>query len=260
MARRRHANDAQLPLDFESRSREHHAMLISALTLTGTLKQAPLARLVMYCERRYGDALGMPRDQIGARLGIAGRTVRRWLDRLTAAGILEVEARRFERGGCRANLVSIDWQRVQELALNRLDSFATDRPDNSANRPDKTTNRPDKLSGPIRNNLPLSLPKNSSTASSGAHTATYAAAPEEAEEVEQFIAKICRLLPAPFRIAEAVDAALSAGCSLGQLRQRCRWFQAHQGDWKSEHRKGVLYHGLAECRPDFADHQGWPYR
>lgn len=44
----------QLPLDFESAERERHAMLISALTLTGTLKQSALARLVFYCESRYG--------------------------------------------------------------------------------------------------------------------------------------------------------------------------------------------------------------
>jgi hypothetical protein len=54
MARGRKPLAGQLPLDFESAERERHAMLISALTLTGTLKQSALARLVFYCESRYG--------------------------------------------------------------------------------------------------------------------------------------------------------------------------------------------------------------
>lgn len=256
MARRptsRRPDPNQLPLDFESRSRDRHAMLIHALTKTGTLKQAPLARLVLWCEERRGDALGMTRDEIGQRLGLVGSTVRRWVVRLQAAGVLQVVDQRRQRGGTRPPLLSIDWATVQELTTTTPAPVAKNHPRKLRARPRILRGRARKLRAPYKEYHP-SIVLQSSTSSPESNP------PASSEEVEELLAKIRRLLPAPLRLAEAIDAALAAGCTVEQLRQRCRWFQQHQGDWKSEHRKGVLYHGLAECRPDFADHQGWPYR
>lgn len=83
---------------------------------------------------------------------------------------------------------------------------------------------------------------------------------EEEEEVEKFLEKVRRLLPAPLRLDEAVATALAAGVTLDELRARCRWFQQRQIEWKAEHRPGVLYVGLRDARPGQPADRGWPYR
>ena len=78
--------------------------------------------------------------------------------------------------------------------------------------------------------------------------------------MEEFLRKVRKLLPAPRKLAEAVDAALAAGCTLAQLRERARWFQAHEREWPPQHRPGVLYYGFLDATPELAADQGWCYR
>ncbi|MGD9635937.1 MAG: hypothetical protein AB7G28_26435 [Pirellulales bacterium] len=249
-------SSAQLPLDFESVVRERHAMLISALTVTGTLKQCGLARLVFYCESRYGDAVQLRNEALAERLGVTRRTVQYWVRRLTAAGIFTYHERRHQAGGSRSNLLSIDWDRVRELAVDRrLPVPATGVQNRGAKTPDRGANRGANFAPPIRNDLPLSSQYKTSTTSCASSVAN-----ERREEVENFLRTCRKLLPTPRQLDEAVDAALAAGCTLAQLAKRAKWFQEHQTRWSTEHRRGVLYHGFKDCRPEYPTHEGWPYQ
>jgi hypothetical protein len=272
MARGRRQCEGQLPLDFESAERERHAMLISALTLSGVLKQAALARLVFYCESRYGDAVRLPADELARRIGVTKRTIQLWVGRLVEAGIFHRIERRHQRGGSVSNLLSIDWEAVRRLTLDRSEhhhhrpatgalSAAHETPHSGAQNlgaktADRGANRGAIFAPPIRNNLPLSSQSTTSSTPSASSVAAI-----RREEVEDFLKKVRELLPAPIKLEEAVEAAIDAGVTLEELRARCRWFQKNQIQWREAgHRPGVLYTGLKEAKPGLPSNRGWPYQ
>jgi hypothetical protein len=120
--------------------------------------------------------------------------------------------------------------------------------------------------------LPILLPSSSSGAEPAAATATASVGgkqPEptasvresgtEEEEFFELVEKCRRLLPCPARIEAALRQARANGCTLDELRARCRWWQKHYGDWPAEHRRGAFYTSLVEARPGVPAAEGWPY-
>jgi DNA-binding transcriptional ArsR family regulator len=247
MAGRQHykSADGQLPLDFESTARERHAMLISALTLTGTLKQAALARLVLWCHETHGDALGMTKSEIGRRLGVSTRTVRYWMGRLGEAGILAVMERRFRAGGQSSNLLSIDWQGVRKLTVDRGAILA--------DRGAKIAPRGAKIAPPIRNNLPSSLPRRANNTNTT--TTPTCKAPDGAvwEEVVVEIA-LCGVGQA----AKALASVAHCGGSPGEARSIVALWHELRTRWPEPHQPVVLYRRLCSWRPGQNPRDGWP--
>ena len=272
----------QYTLDFESAAAERHAKLMSALTLTGTMKYAPLARLVCNMqERSGGDPLAWTGEAIGEALGVSRRTVFNWTVVLVAAGILSVTYRRSARGGCRSNLLAIDWPSVHALVVNRTESTATDRPATFAKRPANFATRPANFAGPIKelpSLYPSELNTTTTTALPHAQPLPHAAPNSEryeaevdcvdgeggkAAEIDELV-KHCwtKIVKSalPTRLREALASAVANGCTVDELRERCRWFHKHWMDWPAEHRPGAFYRGLADAVPGVPPDHGWPYQ
>src|SRR4051812_39144027 len=107
---------SQYGLDFESAAAERHAHLMSALKLTGTMKYAPLARLVFNMqERSGGEPLGWAVERYAQEFDVHERTVQRWCERLVLAGILCVAYRPKQRGGQGTNHLSISWRVIRKI-------------------------------------------------------------------------------------------------------------------------------------------------
>jgi len=106
---------------------------------------------------------------------------------------------------------------------------------------------------------------NTTTTSAGARAESASIARgtgEQAVEVEVLIDDCERLFgdACPERIGPAIRAALANGCTIAQLRARCRWFLKHQTRWPVEHRPGTIHDGIKYATAGMSDSRGWPYR
>ena len=278
----------QYVLDFESARNGRYAQLMSVVEACGLVRQKELARLLFnVSESQGGEAVGYSMDQYAAAIGESRNTARRWLRKLADAGLVRIEERTRERGGCRTNLVAIAWEHVRHLAVNRGASCEArgartrtsqlashnSLPPHSyrapifAHRAPTLVGRPPNLGAPIRN--PISLPQEVNT------TTTYALPHAQPlphavillgnEEEEGFVKKLAsecrqRIRNCPRLLETAIRRALASGCSQEQVWNRCKWFAREQTQWQAEHRPGVLFRGLADAQPELRDSEGWPYQ
>jgi len=273
----------QYVLDFESARNGRYAQLMSVVEACGLVRQKELARLLFnVSESQGGEAVGYSMDQYAAAIGESRNTARRWLRKLADAGLVRIEERTRERGGCRTNLVAIAWEHVRHLAVNRGASCeargARTRTSQLAShnslpphsyRAPTLVGRPPNLGAPIRN--PISLPQEVNTTTTYAlpharpFAATAACPPVPGSEEEDFVRKLAsecrRKIPnAPRLLESALRRALAAGCRQEQVWNRCKWFAREQTQWQAEHRPGVLFRGLADAQPELRDSEGWPYQ
>jgi hypothetical protein len=258
----------QYALDFESAYAERHALLLSAVRLSGLVQLTPLARLVFNMQERSGGApLAWPVSRYATEFGRAERTVQRWLKQLAAGGLIEIVYRPKPRGGQETNLVSIDWAGVRQLAVGR--KLSADRGDKQMSpRAVEMSPRPAVVSPSIKES-PSELPSaelNTTTTTALLHAQPLPHAAEVLSEEEEIflrkLIKICyeKIPGCPRMLERAMRTALDNGCSLEQLRARCRWYSQHWAEWPAEHRPGAFHTGLAEATPDLPAHQGWPYQ
>ncbi|MGE3641578.1 MAG: helix-turn-helix domain-containing protein [Pirellulales bacterium] len=213
-------------------------MLISALTITGTLRLAPLARLVLWCEEQRGQVSRMKKDELAKRLQLSPRTVRYWIKQLEQAGILVVEERRFEAGGSKPNELAIDWPGVQKLAVDR-----------GANRGAKTPDRGAKIAPPLRKYLL----KNNTTYQPyppPCHN------PRPSEAWDRVVVEVGLL--GVEQAAKAVAAIAEHGGTPGVVRELIAAFESRQSQWVEARRPIVLYRRLRLWRSGQDVTQGWP--
>lgn len=116
----------QLPIDFETPQREAWALLVGALTVAqADEKVQAVVKLVYNVTRDDGRPLRWTLEKIGQQFCRSRQTVRRWIRRAQAMGLLTFDEDRYGvAGGQRSNQVGVDWEGVRRLAIDRSPSSA----------------------------------------------------------------------------------------------------------------------------------------
>lgn len=256
--RRREADAAQLPLDFETPKREAFALLVGACNAVAANEK--IESLVRYVFNvTWGDG---PVDLTLAELGAVWRrhrnTARRWVAAAVAAGLLECVERRSVRGGQRTHQLSIAWQSVRELALSPA------RTGGRQDGPPAAEKTP--LAAEYQNGAPAhqnGAPAHQSGAPIKEHQSPHqsthqsfppsppAGPPSDGEGWEEIAAELRTLRV--HLAGQAIAALQEARVSPQTARAAIKHYRACPGAWDA----GALYRRLQRLRPGDDPATGW---
>ena len=250
MARTRPQDGRQLTLDFESPRREEFAQLVSAMTVAGANEKVRSVVLLVYNVAGSAGKLMWSLERIGGEFARSRQAARRWIRQAEDFGLLTVDERRECAGGQRVHALSINWDGVKGLAL--------DRGIKTIPRGIKVIPRGIKPDTPYKE-IQFSYHSCTTHSSPLARSAAAAATPgagcdwdrtswQEAEE-EVFLCGVDQA-------AKAIEAARSRGAGPADVHAIVAEFEKLRS--ALEFPEAALYRRLLRWSPDLPAERGWP--
>ncbi|QDU57923.1 hypothetical protein Pan181_41460 [Aeoliella mucimassa] len=255
---------SQKPLDFESRKRERYVMLESALRISGaSAKVWALIRTIESVCGSTGKPLRWSYQTIAEKHGYSRSTAKRAVADAIKSGLVTLTTGTNYNGSQAANELSIDWNAVRHLAINRSAEYSHQREYNRTTStpvkaPDHSDHPPGQLDPPggqidptPRVNLTLP-PGQIDPPYIGIDTKeTSTTTADDWEEVEGEVFK------AGVNDASRCTAdARSNGSPPSQVREVLAWWKEHRGGF--DHPEAALYNRIRRCEPSTDADQGWP--